>query len=125
MTAVIEASRLHVADIVRTAAVGLRSRMTRAVLSALGIAIGIASMVAVLGLSDSSKSELLATLDRLGTNLLTVQAGEGIGRGSAELPDTAAAMISRIGPVEETAAWPRSMPTSIGPISCHRTGPMA
>ena len=104
MTAVIEASRLHVADIGRTAAVGLRSRMTRAVLSALGIAIGIASMVAVLGLSDSSKSELLATLDRLGTNLLTVQAGEGIGRGSAELPETAAAMISRIGPVEETAA---------------------
>jgi putative ABC transport system permease protein len=104
VTAVIEASRLHVADIGRTAAVGLRSRMTRAVLSALGIAIGIASMVAVLGLSDSSKSELLATLDRLGTNLLTVQAGEGIGRGSAELPETAAAMISRIGPVDETAA---------------------
>jgi putative ABC transport system permease protein len=89
MTAVIEGSRLHVADIGRTAAVGLRSRMTRSVLSALGIAIGIASMVAVLGLSDSSKSELLATLDRLGTNLLTVQAGEGIGRGSAELPDRA------------------------------------
>lgn len=78
--------------------------MTRAVLSALGIAIGIASMVAVLGLSDSSKSELLATLDRLGTNLLTVQAGQGIGRGSGELPESAAAMISRIGPVEETAA---------------------
>ena len=81
MTAGIEASRLHVSDIGRTAVVGLRSRMTRAVLSALGIAIGIASMVAVLGLSDSSKSELLATLDRLGTNLLTVQAGEGSGRG--------------------------------------------
>ncbi|MEX1133730.1 MAG: ABC transporter permease, partial [Acidimicrobiia bacterium] len=92
------------ADFGRIAAVGLRSRMTRAVLSALGIAIGIASMVAVLGLSDSSKSELLATLDRLGTNLLTVQAGQGIGRGSGELPETAAAMIARIGPVEETAA---------------------
>jgi putative ABC transport system permease protein len=78
--------------------------MTRAVLSALGIAIGIASMVAVLGLSDSSKSELLSTLDRLGTNLVTVQAGTGIGRGPAELPETAAGMISRIGPVEETAA---------------------
>jgi putative ABC transport system permease protein len=78
--------------------------MTRAVLSALGIAIGIASMVAVLGLSDSSKSELLSTLDRLGTNLLTVQAGQGIGRGAGELPETATAMIGRIGPVEETAA---------------------
>ena len=104
MTRTLTPSRLHFADIGRTAAVGLRSRMTRAVLSALGIAIGIASMVAVLGLSDSSKSELLSTLDRLGTNLLTVQAGTGIGRGPAELPETAAGMISRIGPVEETAA---------------------
>ena len=104
MTTSLTPSRLHIADVGRTAAVGLRSRLTRAVLSALGIAIGIASMVAVLGLSDSSKSELLATLDRLGTNLLTVQAGQGIGRGSAELPETAASMISRIGPVDQTAA---------------------
>jgi putative ABC transport system permease protein len=104
MTASLEPSRLHPADIGRISSVGLRSRMTRAVLSALGIAIGIASMVAVLGLSDSSKSELIATLDRLGTNLLTVQAGEGIGRGAGELPETAAAMIARIEPVEETAA---------------------
>ena len=104
MTATLEPSRLHPADIGRISSVGLRSRMTRAVLSALGIAIGIASMVAVLGLSDSSKSELIATLDRLGTNLLTVQAGEGIGRGAGELPETAAAMIARIEPVEETAA---------------------
>ena len=104
MTVTLEPSRLHPADVGRTASVGLRSRMTRAVLSALGIAIGIASMVAVLGLSDSSKSELLATLDRLGTNLITLQAGQGIGRGAGELPETAAAMIARIGPVEETAA---------------------
>lgn len=100
----LQPSKLHIADIGRTAAVGLRSRMLRAVLSAVGIAIGIAAMVAVLGLSDSSKSELLATLDRLGTNLIQVQAGTGIGLGSGELPDTAAAMVSRIGPVDETAA---------------------
>ena len=86
MTEALTPSRLHLADLGRTATVGLRSRMTRAVLSALGIAIGIASMVAVLGLSDSSKSELLATLDRLGTNLLTVQAGQGIGRGPVSFP---------------------------------------
>jgi putative ABC transport system permease protein len=104
MNAQLTPSKLHIADVGRTSTVGLRSRMTRAVLSALGIAIGIASMVAVLGLSSSSKSELLATLDRLGTNLLTVEAGQGIGRGPSELPDTAASMIGRIGPVEETAA---------------------
>lgn len=100
-------SRLHPADLGRTAAVGLRSRITRAVLSALGIAIGIASLVAVLGLSDSSRSELLAALDRLGTNLLTVRAGSGIGLGAGELPETAAAMISRIGPVEQTSTVSR------------------
>ena len=65
--------------------------------------IGIASMVAVLGLSESSKSELLAQLDRLGTNLLTVEAGAGIGRGAGQLPAEAATMVSRIGAVEATS----------------------
>ncbi len=87
----------------RTASVGLRTRRLRAALSALGIMIGIAAMVGVLGLSESSKSDLLAQLDRLGTNLLTVQAGTGIGIGSGELPSEAAGMISRIGPVEQTS----------------------
>lgn len=109
-------SKLHGADIARTAAVGLRTRKLRAALSALGIMIGIASMVAVLGLSESSKSELLAQLDRLGTNLLTVQAGTGIGRGSGELPADAAAMISRIGPVEVT-----SVVSSVAGANVYRT----
>jgi putative ABC transport system permease protein len=65
--------------------------------------IGIGAMVAVLGLSESSKSELLSQLEQLGTNLLTVQAGTGIGRGSGELPDESVAMAGRIGPVEATA----------------------
>ena len=95
----LEPSRLHTSDAFRTATVGLHTRKLRAALSALGIMIGIAAMVGVLGLSESSKSDLLAQLDRLGTNLLTVQAGTGIGLGSGELPDEAAAMITRIGPV--------------------------
>jgi len=97
-------SRMHLADVWRTAGVGLRTRKLRAALSALGITIGIASIVAVLGLSESSKSDLLTQLDRLGTNLLVVQAGQGIGLGNAELPDTASAMVSRIGPVDEVSA---------------------
>jgi putative ABC transport system permease protein len=60
-------SRLAAGDFFRTAGVGLRTRPLRAALSALGIMIGIASLVAVLGLSESSKSDLLAQLDRLGT----------------------------------------------------------
>ncbi len=97
-------SRLHPADALRTAGVGLRTRKLRAGLSAVGITIGIAAMVAVLGLSESSKSDLIAQLDRLGTNLITVQAGTGIGIGNAELPADAAAMVGRIGPVEQVAA---------------------
>jgi putative ABC transport system permease protein len=108
-------SKLHGADVFRTAAVGLRTRRMRAALSALGIMIGIASLVAVLGLSDSSKSDLLAQLDRLGTNLLTVQAGTGIGRGSGELPSEAAEMVARIGPVETTSV------VSDAPASVYRT----
>src|SRR6266511_2051823 len=92
------------ADAVRTSTVGLRTRRTRSLLSALGILIGIAAMIAVLGLSESSKSDLLAQLDRLGTNLLRVQATEGIGLGSAELPETALAMTGRLDGVERVSA---------------------
>ncbi len=104
MATTLEASRLHPTDIGRTATVGLMTRKMRAVLSAIGIMIGIASLVAIMGLSESSKSDLLAQLDSLGTNLLTVQAGSGIGIGTGELPADAAAMVARIGPVETTSS---------------------
>src|SRR5262245_5801929 len=79
-------SALHPGDLFRVASIGLRSRRLRASLSALGIAIGIAAMVAVLGISESSKANLLQALDRLGTNLLVVEAGGGfIGNEDAAL----------------------------------------
>jgi putative ABC transport system permease protein len=103
VSASIAPSRLLPADLARIGAVGLRTRRLRAALSALGIAIGIASMVAVLGISESSKSDLLAELDRLGTNLLTVQPGETFGGESATLPDSAPKAIGRIGGVGAVA----------------------
>jgi putative ABC transport system permease protein len=103
MTSTLQPSKLHFSDLVRTATVGIRTRKQRAALSALGIMIGIAAMVAVLGLSQSSKSELLAQLERLGTNLLTVQPDAGLGRGSGTLPAEATDMIARIGPIESTS----------------------
>ncbi|MBW2567570.1 MAG: ABC transporter permease, partial [Deltaproteobacteria bacterium] len=96
-------SKLHFTDLARTATIGMRTRKQRVALSALGIMIGIAAMVAVLGLSQSSQAELLARLERLGTNLITVQPAVGFGRGSGNLPADATAMIARIGPVEETS----------------------
>ncbi len=97
-------SRLLAADVLRVGGVGLRTRRLRAALSALGIAIGIAAMVAVLGISESSKSDLIATLDRLGTNLLRVAPGQTILGEDAELPEQAGPMISRVGPVEAVSA---------------------
>lgn len=103
-TELIAPSKLAAADAFRAAGIGLRTRRLRSILSALGIMIGIGAMVAVLGLSESSKSDLIAQLDRLGTNMLQVQAGTGIGLGPGELPDTAPAMVTRIDPVETVAA---------------------
>ena len=86
-------------DRVRLAGIGLRTRRLRAGLSALGIAIGVAAIVAVLGLSASSEAGLLAEINQLGTNLLTVTNGQNMFGGTAELPRRAPGMISRIGPV--------------------------
>jgi putative ABC transport system permease protein len=94
---------LRPADLVRVAGVGLRTRRLRAALSALGIAIGVAAIVAVLGLSASSQAGLLAEIDRLGTNLLTVTNGQDLLGQTAELPKAAPAMVDRIGPVTQVA----------------------
>jgi putative ABC transport system permease protein len=97
-------SRLAPGDVLRSGAIGLRTRRLRAALSALGIAIGIASMVAVLGISESSRADLLAQLDRLGTNLLRVAPGQSFLGEDADLPDSAGAMIRRATGVQATAA---------------------
>jgi putative ABC transport system permease protein len=97
-------SRLLPADLLRVGSIGLRTRRLRAALSAIGIAIGIASMVAVLGISQSSKADLLAQLDELGTNLLTITPGQSLLGEEATLPVTAPKMVARLGPVEQVAS---------------------
>jgi putative ABC transport system permease protein len=90
--------RLRPADLARLAGAGLRTRKLRAALSALGITIGVAAIVAVLGLSASSQAGLLAEIRALGTNLLTVTYNNGLPSSTAPtvLPTTAPAMISRL-----------------------------
>jgi len=97
------AARLRAGDLAGLASVGLRTRKLRATLSALGIAIGVAAIVAVLGLAASSSAALLAEIQALGTNLLTVSNGQTQGGQTAELPKAAPAMIGRIGPVTAVA----------------------
>ena len=95
---------MSAADLLRTGSIGLRTRRARAVLSALGVAIGIASMVAVLGISESSRADLIAQLDQLGTNLLRVSPGQSFLGDDAELPESAGAMMERVGGVEAIAS---------------------
>jgi putative ABC transport system permease protein len=104
MNVTLEPSRLAPADMMRASLIGLRTRRLRSILSGLGIVIGIAAMVGVLGLSESSKSDLLAQLDQLGTNMLRIEAGTGIAIGSGELPEESIVMASRVGPVEQVAS---------------------
>jgi putative ABC transport system permease protein len=90
------AARLSPADLTALASVGLRTRKLRAGLSALGIAIGVAAVVAVLGLAASAQAAVLTEIARLGTNLLTVSNGQNAAGGTAELPATAPGMIARL-----------------------------
>jgi len=89
-------ARLGPGDLAGLAAVGLRTRTLRAALSALGIAIGVAAIVAVLGLAASSSAALLAQIQALGTNLLTVTNGQTLAGATAELPQAAPGMIARL-----------------------------
>jgi putative ABC transport system permease protein len=96
-------SRLRCGDIGLLGLLGIRGRPLRAGLSGLGVAIGIACVVAVLGISASSQARLLAEIDALGTNLLTVTAGTTLDGSPARLPATAPAMIGRIDGVRQVA----------------------
>src|SRR5215470_6676975 len=97
-------ARLSPRDVARVGLAGLRTRPLRVVLAALGIAIGIAAMVSVVGIATSSRAGLDRQLARLGTNLLRVAPGQTLFGQPSELPDAAPGMIGRIGPVSSVAA---------------------
>lgn len=97
-------ARLAVADRMSLALGAMTARPLRALLSGLGIALGVAALIAVVGLSSSSKARIGQQLDALGTNLLTVTAGQSVFGAAASLPEDATAMVSRVGPVTAVSA---------------------
>ena len=97
-------ARLRARELFATALAGLFTRRLRAVLSALGIAIGIGAMVAVVGVSSSAQANLLAEIDALGTNLLTVTPGQTFVGNTEVLPATSLAMIDHMQHVDDGAA---------------------
>ncbi|MFD8079655.1 ABC transporter permease [Streptomyces sp. NPDC059718] len=96
-------ARLRPADIVRLGGTGLRTRPLRVFLSALGIAIGVAAMIAVIGISSSGQAEVDRRLDKLGTNLLRAAPAKSDDGTLAQLPKEAVGMVKRIGPVQSAA----------------------
>jgi putative ABC transport system permease protein len=100
----IERARLPFTELLGTSLGGLRSRRLRASLSALGIAIGIGAMVAVVGVSASAQANLLAEIDALGTNLLTASPGQTFAGNTEVIPDTALAMIRHMPFVQSDVA---------------------
>ncbi|TMF40063.1 MAG: ABC transporter permease [Chloroflexi bacterium] len=97
-------SRLTTPDLLHLCRLGLRARPVRTVLAALGVSIGVAAIVGVLGISSSSQAELLVELDRLGTNLLVVAPGSDLTGAQAILPATAEPMIRRVAWVTDVSA---------------------
>ncbi|MFC7532647.1 ABC transporter permease [Actinoplanes sp. GCM10030250] len=111
--ATLQPARLRLADLLRLGGSGLRARPLRAVLSALGIAIGIAAMVSVVGISTSSRAGLDRALAALGTNMLTVAPGNTMFGEESFLPDDALSMIRRIGPVTSATATGKVSDTAV------------
>ena len=96
--------RLGPVDILQLGLLGPRIRRMRAVLSALGISIGIATMIVVVGIPASGQQALDDQLSALGTNLLNAEAM--INQETQTLPpvpEQAAAMVARIPPVEQVS----------------------
>jgi putative ABC transport system permease protein len=97
-------SKLRFADVLNVGTLGLRARKARTVLTALGIAIGIAAMIAVLGITSSSDAQLQADLDALGPNLLEITPGDSVTGDDVVFPAEAAEMVERIGTIQAAAA---------------------
>lgn len=96
-------ARLSVRDALATAALGPRSRVSRSLLSMLGVGIGIATLVAILGITATNEARLRAELEAMGSNVLVVTPGQGPDLEPVPLPEQAPTMIRRIGPVTGAA----------------------
>ncbi|BCJ50729.1 ABC transporter permease [Actinoplanes sp. NBRC 14428] len=95
--------RLAPADLLGLGLVGLRTRKLRAALSALGISIGIATMIVVTGIPASSQASLMRELSALGANVLQAMPLPDQ-EPPALLPEESVAMVQRIGPVTVASA---------------------
>lgn len=108
-----QSTRLSVADSIRTALIGPRSRRMRTALSALGVGVGIAALTAITGIAASNQAQLLADLDKLGANMIVVQPGTGADNNPVPLPQTAPGLVGRVAGVERVGVLTQ-VPADVG-----------
>ncbi|MEM8925558.1 MAG: ABC transporter permease [Actinomycetota bacterium] len=94
-----------VIDLLATASAGLWARPSRTFLILLGPIIGVGAIVAAIGLTESAKGDVRATLEDLGTNLVTVQASSGFQgqQGLPRLPEETDERLERVALLESSA----------------------
>jgi len=85
-------------ELVRVAAAGLMARKVRTLLIMLGPILGVAAIVAAIGINESSKGYLKAKLQELGTDLIVANAQDAIGGfgQSPRIPAEAVGRVSRL-----------------------------
>ena len=85
-------------ELVGVAVAGLTARKIRTVLIMLGPILGVAAIVAAIGINESSKGHLKAVLRELGTDLIVANAQDSIGGfgGAPRIPVEAVARVGRL-----------------------------
>ncbi len=97
-------SKLRIVDVVSQAVRGLTSRKLRTALTALGISIGIASLIAIQGITEANQADAKAEIDALGSDFLFITPGTGVGEEAELLPYASAMLETHIDELEYVAA---------------------
>lgn len=90
-------------DLVRVAMTGLLARKIRTLLLLLGPMIGVAAIIAAVGLTDSAKGDLKAKVAELGTNLIEASASSSFGGQNPTLPEDVVERALTVTTVESVA----------------------
>ncbi len=97
-------SRLRLIDVLGQAVSGLTSRKLRTALTALGISIGIASLISIQGITEANQADARAEIDALGSDFLYITPGTGITEDAVLLPDAPAMLDTHLTDLEYVAA---------------------
>ena len=68
---------MNILEIIRFATRGLGTNKLRTALTTMGIAIGVASVIILIAVGNGSSKQIQSSIDRLGTNTITIMANRG------------------------------------------------